>query len=495
MGDGGAVNALVVDDGTNWTCPETRSRKIAVITCPPYNANGDDLLDDSPAITAAIASGMTTVYFPAGTYMIGAVNLMVSNRNFLGAGVGITTLKLMDNTTSAILGAFAPLVNVEVAHMTLDGNKANNPQVSYGLLGIGSSIDTAEVSHIFLHDLRIQNSAEYGIGLEGGEYSDIFINNVTITNTGRDGIDIKLKENKVNKNIFLSNVTVKDFGVDEIEQAGIDIRGEFHMTNIVIEGVTGDDTGIRFNRGTDPGFHASSRRSTLVGFSIYQTSGDVGASRGLWIRHSNIAISQGYISGTSLAVYTEGAAPPVEPSGISVTNVTMEGARSHAYYSTGANDTFVNLMGCQAINGTNGFLIVGDFARVIGNRISGNSAIGLDVGAGSDSALILGNHIASNGTNFANGSVTTKVKDNFGIVTNNSGQATVVSGTTAIAVTHGLYSVPAIKDIAVTLNNDTTNDIIRTWVSTVTSTQFTINVKADPGASHATFAWQASVLN
>lgn len=84
--------------------------------------------------------------------------------------------------------------------------------------------------------------------------------------------------------------------------------------------------------------------------------------------------------------------------------------------------------------------------------------------------------------------------------TRNGGVATLANGTTSIAVTHGLGD-----QVGSTKQNITPNKVFITpveslgtaakfWVSGITSTQFTINVDADPGAD-VDFAWEAvSVL-
>jgi hypothetical protein len=69
-----------------------------------------------------------------------------------------------------------------------------------------------------------------------------------------------------------------------------------------------------------------------------------------------------------------------------------------------------------------------------------------------------------------------------------SGQATVGTGTTSVVVTHGLGATPTLQQIHITLGNSPTNAIGAPWVSTITSTQFTINC-ANPGASGAFFGW------
>ena len=80
------------------------------------------------------------------------------------------------------------------------------------------------------------------------------------------------------------------------------------------------------------------------------------------------------------------------------------------------------------------------------------------------------------------------VTENDGWKTENTGTATVANGQTTIAVTHGLSITPLASHILVTPTNSMGN-ATKYYVDTITSTQFTIHVNADPGATTATFAW------
>jgi hypothetical protein len=73
-----------------------------------------------------------------------------------------------------------------------------------------------------------------------------------------------------------------------------------------------------------------------------------------------------------------------------------------------------------------------------------------------------------------------------------SGTATVPNGSTSIDVAHGLGATPDIQNINITPTNSL-GSATKFWVSSVSSTTFTITVDADPGETTATFAWKASV--
>jgi hypothetical protein len=69
------------------------------------------------------------------------------------------------------------------------------------------------------------------------------------------------------------------------------------------------------------------------------------------------------------------------------------------------------------------------------------------------------------------------------------GTGTIASGTTSVAVTHGAAYTPTIDMIRVTFSENPTNDPGNSWVSAIGATQFTVNVRADPGASGLDFGW------
>lgn len=71
-----------------------------------------------------------------------------------------------------------------------------------------------------------------------------------------------------------------------------------------------------------------------------------------------------------------------------------------------------------------------------------------------------------------------------------SGTATITSTNTSVSVTHGAGYTPSSSDITVTPTNNPTNDPGWFWISSIGATTFDINVRSDPGASGATFAWR-----
>jgi len=79
-----------------------------------------------------------------------------------------------------------------------------------------------------------------------------------------------------------------------------------------------------------------------------------------------------------------------------------------------------------------------------------------------------------------NGAGTTLYTENFG-------KATVLNGTTSIAVTHNYLFTPSLDQIIVTPQS-TWGSMAKFWISGVTATQFTINCDVDPG-QNVDFSW------
>lgn len=68
--------------------------------------------------------------------------------------------------------------------------------------------------------------------------------------------------------------------------------------------------------------------------------------------------------------------------------------------------------------------------------------------------------------------------------------ATVTSGATTVTVNHGLAKTPTYVDLTAT---NSMGSATKAWVTAMTSTQFTVNVNIDPGATTATFNCHARV--
>lgn len=146
-------------------------------------------------------------------------------------------------------------------------------------------------------------------------------------------------------------------------------------------------------------------------------------------------------------------------------------------------------------------LYASDYNTVVNNQCWDNQKAGgyyniQETDASSDYNIIKDNIVSIDGGTGATPTVATvgahtRVANNIGYVTENSGTATVANASTSIVVNHGLAATPT--DIQISPAENPTNAVTYWWVDTLTASNFTINVNADPGASNLDFYWRAVV--
>jgi hypothetical protein len=145
---------------------------------------------------------------------------------------------------------------------------------------------------------------------------------------------------------------------------------------------------------------------------------------------------------------------------------------------------------------TTPFAITG---MLISNNGDGSKGYGINIASGShDNFSIVGNLFNLNGqgsiSSAATVSKTRIIRDNVGYATANAADGTITSGNTSVVITHALDETPAAENIYIIGKEDPDNSVGTIWIDTITSTQFTVNVENDPGASNWTFGWQAIIV-
>jgi hypothetical protein len=75
----------------------------------------------------------------------------------------------------------------------------------------------------------------------------------------------------------------------------------------------------------------------------------------------------------------------------------------------------------------------------------------------------------------------------------NSGTGSILSGTTSIDVTHGVFRAPTADEITLNVTTAASNPPGLIWISGINSTKFTVNCAANPGASNLPFSWQVAI--
>jgi len=157
----------------------------------------------------------------------------------------------------------------------------------------------------------------------------------------------------------------------------------------------------------------------------------------------------------------------------------------------GNSNSGTHIVDCQIENdGSQTAIKIGEkayYSIIEGSRIE-NWDTAINVTGSPQNVRILSNYFVSD-TTVIDGSLGTgsRVHDNVGYVTENGGTATISNGNTSIVVNHGCDYTPSAKDIDVH-PIESLGSASFWWVDTITSTQFTIHVNADPGQD-VDFKW------
>jgi len=150
------------------------------------------------------------------------------------------------------------------------------------------------------------------------------------------------------------------------------------------------------------------------------------------------------------------------------------GIYTNSNFST-ISDNYFNSDG-SGTNGTQAFVFLDD--NTTGNIVDGNQFDTSNGGSGYVNVRL--------GANTSN-----NIRRNNGWTTEKSGTASITSGNTSVVVTHGLSATPTLQQISVTPQTSF-GSAAKFWVSTPTSTQFTVNVDVNP-AQTVTFGWRADI--
>ena len=468
-----------------------------------YGAVGDGVTDDRAAVQsahdAAEAAGGGVVFYPPGTYLFAtattgstALNWDGNDVYHEGCGAGVSIIKLAD-------GADLHLFNIDtvtrggIRGLEINGNRANQTTAGHG-------IRLATVTDFVIEDFYIHDAFTYGIGWsQAGTSTNVHVRRGLIEDTGADGIDVKNVDD-ANSGCSITDVTIKRFGRLNTKdlQVGIDVRGPMVLNNINVSdygdvaGATSEIPaygGIRFRDGellatNGLGGHYSS----LTGFNC-SPGASTTITVGVACSARNCQIYGGQVDGCDIGVLVTDIENNI--TNVAAVNSITDGFKLDDTSGDDQADRCI-LTGCTSRDSAaDGFEIEGDGNQLIG-CISRDNVTGFQIDAGAVGTVIIGGEAEGNSGNAVNDSGTSSVFVKLaGYVTENSGTDAIVSGATSKAVTHGLSVTPALQDIAVTLVENATNDHGPIYVTAVGATTFTVNCRADPGASNLSFGWRA----
>jgi parallel beta-helix repeat protein len=251
----------------------------------------------------------------------------------------------------------------------------------------------------------------------------------------------------------------------------------------------------------------------IDGNKLNQSSGNciriLGTSQRFWAGYG-MKIVNAY----AIGIYCEGTGVADQVGVGTFSDIDIEDGGSHGFLTSAWSGDHI-IMGCNAGgNGGSGFaasssnsnifsgniswnngnrgidIYACDVNTVIGNRVDWNTGWGIVVdGASSDNNLVMGNEVYSNvAGQIYDGGTGTKITNNPGYITENSGNATLLNGQTHVHVTHGCSYTPSAKDVSIVFTEQPTNATTYWYVGDFTATEFQLHAN-DPGASNLDFSW------
>lgn len=201
---------------------------------PPYNAHGDGVADDGPAITSAISNAAgRDVYFPDGTYIINTGHTIKPSTRLVLVGESREGVIIKAGTnigTSPILLDSPSCSNSIIRNLTVDGNKANQS------IAVNAAIFLTFVRNCVVDNVAIKNSSGMGIGLRAAK--NTLISNCRIEQSELDGVwaDTQFEPSRgsVIRNCFISG-----YGRD-----GVLATDDMTVTGCTISQLDGNGAGI-----------------------------------------------------------------------------------------------------------------------------------------------------------------------------------------------------------------------------------------------------------
>ncbi len=391
----------------------------ATVVITDYGAKPDDRFNDITAINDAIEAARAgdTVLLPEGTYIISSSISPKSDIKITGSTEGDTIIKYVYGSNGSIV-SMSNLSNVEISHLTLDGDSQPN-----ALQGITAS----SCSSLYLHHLTIRNfvdtdafgphgiycsqnvtdsiisdntftniapESEWGAGirLSGGSSQNKVTQNI-ISGTGRGGI---LCDNNSTDLVIINNTISNSGGVG----LGIEVWGGCDRAiiedNVVDHWISVDSSSgsaIRRNTVSDKsGIHKFTGLELVKSNNCIFTDNivDHGA-------HLGISVSQGPVEYVYWAYNRIGYCSTwaVQLQGES------EGATYHYFYGNSFHNTYKDHPQALYSNQGHGFRFNGNCHNITldNNEIADNGRAGIQMtgAAGLDQLSFINNSITGNG--------------------------------------------------------------------------------------------------
>ncbi len=444
-----------------------------------YGAVADGVTDCSSAIQAAVDYAFTikgTVFFPAGTYRV--------NTQIDVDGYGFITLKGAGGLDQTVINFYATTGTLF--------NVASSYQVKINNLSISMQAGSGNAQAIVLHgagnelsDCIIRGNAGNTNVLVAVDSGATFIlrNRFVAANASSYALQIVSVLTQPNINSFISDNTFAGGG------KGVIVNSANASTRV--EGLT-VSRNIFINEGME-----QLTVTSILRMEIVDNLFDQSTNLSIWATPSGLGINGLFITGNYISpaqATLEGTAVKFENNAVGITNVVVsDNMIIYTGYGVNANANVSNI----TVN-DNVFSDVNHDSISINNStkviITNNQCLGANYnltasdGASGGEFIITDNMFAGVVAITQTSQAKFHIKDNIGFISENSGTATISSGSTTKSVTHGIYFTPNIKNISITPTNSLGN-ATKYFIGNVTSGNFDITVNADPGTASATFVW------
>lgn len=464
-----------------------------------FGAVGDGVVNDAPAIQAAINATSGALYFPPGNYKLGTgLSWTKSDMRLIGAGQGSTTLTCTFATGDIISigdGAANPN-NTVVSGFSITSSVVRSA---------GAAVRVQNGHNITIEKMRLDTNMFWGFRFDGGAQQFIYRLDDFEINSGAIGVIVGQSGGTV-QDMFINNGII--YGMSSAGIMLLDASGVYSSQVDCVacfDGLTtfpGPAQTVRycfFTQGVMDTCNNNGWNFTSNGGIVAEISMDNcwGASCGVATNGHGLFI--GAVSGATRAFAVS-------------TSRFINNRGSGIRLGNSLKTTFSN---CQCIaNSTQGagldhgmHIEAGvQFWSVIGGVFgdngvfgtSNNQGYGIRIATGaSDNYNITGAIVAQNVTGgiFDGGSGTNKkVSGCIGYKTSAVGVGEVAVGTNTVTVNHGLAAAPSKQEVALTfLTNAGASGIASCHVESVTATDIVVNTNTNAVTNPLFIGWQARV--
>lgn len=509
------------------------------ITDPLYGAVGDNVTDSTPAIQTAMNAaagfgaetghGGNIVYFPRGKFRTTAPLTLLANTILRGAGRQ-SSLIVPDHTGNAVIST--ETINIgpsgkytELRDIGIDRYLGTHPNTGGGFVDIAGAFITLE--NVFMRSSAAQvvlDQSEH-VRIRGSEFvTDTgfvglwivgddsfttgslpgFTNVISVTDCQFNGLGLATHirdDGGSNHNITSSNFNAGGIGIRAANTSNLIVRGNF------FEGQITNPIQLLYDTAVNGTIRYANFAPIIEGNGFSTTAGagyhiSIFNAHGGSISNNTFVGSSGNVAGVVIAddgvtdVLFEGNVKAPPPSlDIYFVDAGVDRLKAQRYrqrlqsfsgFSAAAGVAVITPVTMGAA-GTLERVKVGEQILVQDKDLLTREYATVTAATATTLTVTLANSYAAQFMVF--GSNSTESAEPVPPASN-YGTGLIPSGSTTVTITHALGYTPFLQDILIFPAADITSPIYNIWVNTITSTQFQVNVTADPGTVGFAFGWR-----